>query len=151
MQQLTQPVTAGFVATTGEGVDFYRAVCPLPKRLQYLYSRRLVKPVHVQLPGDSRLHCMPIEVDGTSRHDAPYVHSTLGKTSSPDQLARCWQPGDSQDSATLYAAAQERDFDQQLCDASKGVFQNNGGSDRETLFFLCADGKAQIYMANCVT
>ena len=49
----------------------------------------------------------------------------------------------------LYAAAQEVDFDQQLWDASKAVFQDAGGSDREKPFFLCADGKAQILMANC--
>ena len=44
---------------------------------------------------------------------------------------------------------QEVDFDQQLWDASKVVFQDTSGADRETLFFLCADGKAQILMANC--
>ena len=50
---------------------------------------------------------------------------------------------------TLYAAAQEVDFDQHLWDASKIVFQHTSGADRETLFFLCADGKAQILMASC--
>ena len=49
----------------------------------------------------------------------------------------------------MYAAAQEVDFDQQLWDASKVVFQDTFGADRETLFFLCANGKAQILMANC--
>ena len=36
MQQLAQPVAEGFVATTGEGIELYGAVCPLPKRLQHL-------------------------------------------------------------------------------------------------------------------
>ena len=48
----------------------------------------------------------------------------------------------------LDVAAQKVDFDQQLWDAGKVVFQDTGGSDRETLFFLCAYGKAQILMAN---
>ena len=51
--------------------------------------------------------------------------------------------------ATLYAAAQEVDFEQQLWDASKVVFQDTSGADQETLFFLYADAKAQILMANC--
>ena len=41
------------------------------------------------------------------------------------------------------------DFDQQLWDASKVVVQDTAGVDRETMFFLCADGKAQNLMANC--
>ena len=56
MQHLTQLASKGFVATTGEGVGLYGAVCPLPKRLQHLYSCRPVEPVHVQQPGDPRLH-----------------------------------------------------------------------------------------------
>ena len=148
MQQLAQPASEGFVATTGEGAELYGAVCALPKRLQHLYSCRPVEPVHVQQPGDPRLHWMPIAVDGTSRHEASYVHCTLGGTSSPDQLASWWLLGGSEEWATLYAAAQEVDFDQQLWDASKAVFQDTSGSDRQTFFFLCADGKAQILMAN---
>ena len=49
----------------------------------------------------------------------------------------------------LYAAAKEVDFHQQLWGTSKAVLQDTGGFDRETLFFLFADGKAQILMANC--
>ena len=49
----------------------------------------------------------------------------------------------------LYAVAQEVDFDQQLWHASKAVFQDTGSSDCETLFFLCANGKAQNLIANC--
>ena len=78
---------------------------------------------------------MPIAVDDTSRHEVPYVHRTLGGTSSPDQLASWWLLGGSEEWATLYAAAQEVDFDQQLWDASKAIFQDTGGSDHENLFF----------------
>ena len=135
MQQLAQPASEGFVARTGEGLKLYGAVCPLPKPLQRRYSFRPVEPVHVQHPGDRRLHWMLIAVAGTSCHKALYVHWTLGGTSSPDQLASWWLLGDGDEWATLYTAAQEVDFDQQLCDTSKAVFQDTSGSDRETLFF----------------
>ena len=92
---------------------------------------------------------MPLAVDGTPRHQAWYVHCTLGGTSSPDQLASWWLLGGSEEWATLYAAVQEVDFDQQLRDASGVVFQDTSGADRETLFSLCAHGKAEILMANC--
>ena len=92
---------------------------------------------------------MPLAVDGTSRHEASYVHCTLEGISNLDQLASWWLLGGSEEWATFYAVAQEVDFDQQLLDASKVVFQDSFGDDRETLFFLCADGKAQILMANC--
>ena len=89
-------------------------------------------------------------MDGTSRHEASYVHCTLGGTSSPDQLASWRLLGGSEKWATLYVAAQEVDLDQQLWDASQAVFHDTSGSDRATLFFfLSADGKAQILMANC--
>ena len=76
------------------------------------------------------------------------MHCTLGGTSSPNQLASWWLLGGSEEWATSYAAAQEVDFDQQLWDVSKVVFQDSG-SDPKTLFFLCAGGKAQILRANC--
>ena len=64
---------------------------------------------------------MPLAVDGTSRHEASHVHCTLGGTSSPNQPASWWLLGGSEEWATLYAAAQEVDFEQQLWDASKVV------------------------------
>ena len=80
----------------------------------YLYRCRPVEPAHIQQPGNPRLHWMPLAADGTSRHEASYVHCTLGGTSSPDQLASWWLLGSSEEWVTLYAAAQEVDFDQQL-------------------------------------
>ena len=50
---------------------------------------------------------MPLAVDGTSRHEASFVHCTLGATRSPDQLASWWLLGVSEEWSTLYAAAQE--------------------------------------------
>ena len=92
---------------------------------------------------------MPQAVDGTSRHEASYVHCTLGGTSSSEQLASCWLLGSSEEWVTLYAAPQEVDSDQQLWDTRKVVFQDTSGADRETLFFLFDDGKAKFLMANC--
>ena len=115
---------------------------------QHLHSRRPVEPVRVQQPGDPRLHWMPIAVDGPSRHEASYVHCTLGATISPNQLASWWLLGGREEWATLYVAAQEVGFDQLLWDVSQGVFQDTRGFDWEILFWLCADGKAQFLMAN---
>ena len=89
---------------------------------------------------------MPLAMDGTSRHETSYVHCTLEGT---DQLASRWLMGGSEEWATLYAAAQEVDFEQQLWDASNVVFQDTSRAERETLFFLYAHAKAQILMANC--
>ena len=66
---------------------------------------------------------MPIAVDGTSRHEASYVRCTLGETSSPNQLGAGGYLGVAR-RATLYSAARQLDFDQQLGDASKVVFKN---------------------------
>ena len=109
MQQLAQPALEGFVAKTGNGTELYEAFCPLPARLQHLYRCRLVEPAHVQQLGNPRLHWMPLAVDGTLRHEASYVHCTLGGTSSPDQLASFWLLRVSEEWGTLYAAAQEID------------------------------------------
>ena len=111
MQQLAQPASEGFVAKTGEDTELYGAFCLLPARLQHLYRCRPFKPVHVQQPGNPRLHWMPLAVDGTSQHEAWYVHCTLGGTSSPDQLGSWWLLGGSEEWAILYAGAQEVDFD----------------------------------------
>ena len=46
-------------------------------------------------------------------------------------------------------AALEVDFDQQFLDARKVIFQDAASADRETMLFLCGDGKAQNLMANC--
>ena len=65
MQHLAQPAAEGFVATTGEGIELYGAICPIPKRLQHQNSCRTVEHVHIQQPGNPRLHGMLIAVDGT--------------------------------------------------------------------------------------
>ena len=105
MQQLAQPASEGLVAKTGDDTELYGAFCPLPARLQHLYRCRLAELAHIQQPGNPRLHWMPQAVDGTSRHEASFVHCTLGGTRSPDQLASWWLLGGSEEWSTLYAAA----------------------------------------------
>ena len=99
----------GFGAKTGDDTKLYRAFCLLPARLQHLYCCRSVEPAHVKQPGNPRLHWMPLEVDGTWRHEALYVHCTLGGARGPNQLASWWLLGGSEECATLCAAAQEVD------------------------------------------
>ena len=100
-------------------------------------------------PGDRQLHWLPIAVDGTSRHEASYVHCTLGGTANPNQLSSWWLLGGSEKWETLYAASQEIDFDDEWRKAATVIFKDTGGNDRQSLFFLCADGKAQVLMAGC--
>ena len=123
MQPLPQPAAQGFVSMTDEGTELYGTLCSLPMRLRHLCSCPPVALVHVQQLGDPRLHCMPSAVDGTSRHEGWYVHYTIGGTSSRSHFSSCWLLGGSEEWATMYAAAQEVDFCQQLWDASEVVFQ----------------------------
>ena len=59
MQQLTNPAAHGFLAQIIEGPELYGALCPRQIRLQHLSCCRLLELVHVQQPGDRRLHWMP--------------------------------------------------------------------------------------------
>ena len=86
-------------------------------------------------PGDRRLHWLPIAVDGTSRHEASYVHCTLRGTASPNQLSSWWLLGGSEKWETLYAASQEIDFDDELRKAATVSFKDTAGNDRQSLFF----------------
>ena len=50
---------------------------------------------------------------------------------------------------TLYAGSQEIDFDDELRKAATASFKDTEGKDRQSLFFLCAHGKAQVLIAGC--
>ena len=43
----------------------------------------------------------------------------------------------------------EIDFDDELRKAATVSFKDTAGNDRQSLFFLCADGKAQVLIAGC--
>ena len=143
LRQLALPESRAFTAYTGEGTAIYGAACYLPDRIGHLYKCRPPPP------SDIRLHWLPIAVDGTSRHEASYVHCALGGTACPNQLSSWWLLGGSEKWETLYAAPQEIDFDDELCKAATVSFKDTEGNDRQSLFFVCADGKAQVLMAGC--
>ena len=148
-EELAAPYTVKFTAYKGDDTTIHGAACYLPDRIGHLYKCRPPPPSDIMQPGDRWLHWLPIAVDGTSRHEASYVHCTLGGTASPNQLSSWWLMGGSEKWETLYAASQEMDFDTELRKAAAVSFKDAEGNDRQSLFFLCADGKAQVLMAGC--
>ena len=149
LQQIAQPPARALEAVDGNGTIIYGAACPLPARVRHLYECRPVPPVDVQQLGPPQYHWLPIAIDGTNRHEASYVHCTIGGTTSPDELASWWLMGGSEQWSTIYALAQEVDFDQALVDVSKVTTVDTGGATRQPLFFVCANGKVQILLSSC--
>ena len=149
LRQLALPESRAFTAYTGDDTAINGAACYLPDRIGHLFKCRPPPPSAIMQPGDRRLHWLPIAVDGTSRHEASYSHCTLGGTASPNQLSSWWLLGGSEKWQTLYAASQEIDFDDELRKVATVSFKDTAGNDRRSLFFLCADGKAQVLMAGC--
>ena len=97
----------------------------------------------------ARLHWLPIAVDGTSRHEASYVHGMLVGTNSASQLSSWWVLWGSEKWETTYAASREIYFDDEFSNATNVSFKDAEGNDRQSLFFFFADGKAQVLMASC--
>ena len=147
LRQLVLPESGAFTAYTGDDTAIHGAACYLPDRIGHPYKCRPPPPSDIMQPGDPRLYWLPIAVDGTSRHEALYVHCTLGGTASPNQLSSWWLLGGREKWETPYAASQEKDFDDELRKAATVSFKDAGGNDRQSLFFLCADWKAQVLMA----
>ena len=77
------------------------------------------------------------------------MHCTIGATTTPDELASWWLMGGSGQWSTIYALAQEVDFHQELVDPKKVTTVDTVEATRQPLFFLCADGKAQILPSGC--
>ena len=142
LRQLALPGSRAFTAYIGDGTAIYGAACYLSDRIGHLYKCQPPPPSDIMQPGDRRLHWLPIAVDGTSRHEASYVHCTLGGTASPNQLSNWWLLGGSEKCETLYATSQEIYFDDELRKAATVSFKDTEGNDRQSLFFLCADGKS---------
>ena len=86
---------------------------------------------------------------GTNRPEAGYVHCTIGGTTSINELASWWLMGGFEQWSAIYALARAGVFDHHLVDASKVTIVDSGGATRQALFFLCADGKAQILLSGC--
>ena len=149
LRQLALPESRAFTAYTGDATAIHGAACYLPNRIGHLYKCRPPPPSDIMQPGDQRLHWLPIAVDGTLRHEASYVHYTLGGTASPNQLSSWWLLGGGEKWETLYAASQEIAFVAELRKAATASFKDTEPNDRQSLFFLCADGKAEVLMSGC--
>ena len=102
LRQLALPESRAFTAYTGDDTAIHGAACYLPDRIGHLYKCRPTPASDIMQPGDRRLHWLPITVDGTLRHEASYVHCTLGGTASPNQLSSWWLLGGSEKWETLY-------------------------------------------------
>ena len=150
LRQLALLESWAFTAYTGDDTAIHGAARYLPDRIGHLYKCQPPPPSDIMQPGDRRIHGLPIAVDGTSRHEASYVHCTLGGTASPKQLSSWWLLEGSEEWENLYAASQGIDFNDQLRKAATVSLKDTGGNDRRSLFFfLCADGKARVLMAGC--
>ena len=130
LRQLGLPESRAFTAYMGDDMAIHGAACYLPDRIGHVYMCRPQPPLDIMQPGDRRLQWLPIAVDCTSRHEALYVHCTLGGTASPNQLSSWWPLGDSEKWETLYAASQEFVFDDELRKAATVSFKDTGGNDR---------------------
>ena len=106
LRQLALPESRAFTAYTGDDTAIHGAACYLPDRIGHLYTCQPPPPSDIMQPGDRRLHWLPITVDGTSRHEASYVHCTLGGTANPNQLSGWWLLGGSEKWETLCTASQ---------------------------------------------
>ena len=82
--QLALPESRVFAAYTGDDTAIHGAACYLPDRISHPYKCRPPPPSDIMQCGDRQLHWLPIAVDGTSRHEASYVHCTLAGTASPN-------------------------------------------------------------------
>ena len=83
LRKLASPVSRTFTAYTGDDTAIHGAACYLRDRIGHFYKCRPPPPSDIMQPGDHRLHWLPIAVDGTSRHEASYVHCTVGVTAAP--------------------------------------------------------------------
>ena len=135
LRQLALPQSQAFTAYTGHDTAIHGAACYLPDRIGHLYECGPPPPSDILQPWYRRLHWLPIAVDGTSRHEASYVHCMLGGTASPDQLSSWWLLGGSEKWETVYAASQEIDFDDESRKAATVSFKYAEGNDRQSLFF----------------
>ena len=90
LRQLALPESRAFTAYKGDDTTIHGAACYLPDCITHLYKCRPPPPSDTMQPGDRRLHWLPIAVDGTSTHEASYVHCTLGGTVNPNQLSSWW-------------------------------------------------------------
>ena len=134
LRQLALPDSWAFAACTGDDTAIYGAACYLLDRICHLYKCRRPPPSDIMQPGHRRLQWLPIAVNGTTRHEASYVDGALDGTASPNQLSSRWLLGGSEKWESLYAASQQRDFDDELRKVATVRVKKTAGNDRQSLF-----------------
>ena len=135
LRQLALPKSRAFTTYMGDNTAIYGAAYYLPDRIGHLYKCRPPPPLDITQAADWRLHWLPVALDATLRHEATYVHCTLGGTARPNQASSWWPLGCSEKWDTLYAASQETNFDDALRKAPTVIFQDTEGNDTQSPFF----------------
>ena len=141
LRQLALPESRAFTAYMGDDTTIHGAACYLPDYIGHLFKCQPPPPSDIMQPGDRRLHWLPIAVDGTSRHEATYVHYTLGGTASPNQPSSWRLLGGKEKWQTLYAACQEIDFDDEFRKAATVSFNDAKEMIGSPFFFCVQTGK----------
>ena len=94
--KVASPECRAFTAHTGGETAMAGARCSLPDRLEHLCKCHLPPPSDVMQLGDWRLFGIPIDVEGTSRHGARYVHCLVGGSARRNELSGRWLLGGSE-------------------------------------------------------
>ena len=125
------------------------AIVDLADRIRHLFECRDPPPPPVMQPQANEHHWVTIGVDGTSRHNTSYVHCVLGLDVHCGRQASWWLFRGAEKWSTVYTVAQTEGFDSQLRQAAEVVHTDRHGQRRKPLFFVLADGKAQVLLSGC--
>ena len=138
LRQLPQPAARAREAGKENGTIIFGAACPLPARVRHLCKCRPIHlaRVHRPSPPPPKYHWLPIAIDGNNRHEAGYVHCTIRGSTSPDEPAKWWVMGATEQWSAIYALAQGVDFDQELVAATKVTTMDTATATRQPLFLL---------------
>lgn len=150
LEALAVPASVAYECQVrGEGIC-RTAACPLPARVAHLYRCRAVPLPDLQQPGHATHTWLNIALDATSRWvgGSTHIHCTLGFDSRCSTLASWWLAEGSEKWGTVWAVARHVGFDGQLRELERTPVPVHG-TERLVLPFLCADGKAQVFMAGC--
>ena len=144
LQRLALPESRAFTAYMGDDTAIHGAACYLPDRIGHLYKCRPPPP-----PGtDGSIGCLLRWTVRRGMRPRTSIARLVAPPAPTNYLVGGYGGG-SEKWETPYAAFQEMDFDDELRNATTVSFKDTGGNDRQSLFFLCADGKAQVLMAGC--
>ena len=72
-RKLASPEFRAFTTCMRDDMAIHGGACYLPDCIGHLYECRPPPPSDI-MPGDRRRHWLPIALDGTSKHEAWYVH-----------------------------------------------------------------------------